>query len=66
MGKAEECNAFFEDDRRYADLINGVICNGVQLVKERDLLEADSTERKKNRDILRKAALGVNFVILGI
>lgn len=66
MGKAEEWNVFFEDNHRYADLINGIGCGGVQFVKDTDLAEADPTAKKKSRDILRKVAFGVNFVIVGI
>lgn len=66
MRKAEEWNKFFEDNHRYADLINGIGCGGVQFVKDTDLIEADSTSGRKNRDILRKVAFGVNFAIIGI
>ena len=64
MGKASEWNSFFEDNHRYADLINGIGCGGVQFVKDTDLMEADSTEKSKRRDLLRK--VGVNFAIIGI
>ena len=66
MGKASEWNSFFEDNHRYADLINGIGCGGVQFVKDTDLMEADSTEKSKCRDLLRKVAFGVNFAIIGI
>ena len=66
MGKASEWNVFFEDNHRYADLINGIGCGGVQFVKDTDLMEADSTEKSKCRDLLRKVAFGVNFAIIGI
>ena len=66
MGKAEEWKVFFEDNHRYADLINGIGCGGVQFVKDTDLTEADPEEKKKRRDLLRKVAFGVNFVIIGI
>ena len=66
MGKAEEWKVFFEDNHRYADLINGIGCGGVQFVKDTDLTEADPEEKKKSRDLLRKVAFGVNFVIIGI
>ena len=39
MGKAQEWNAFFEDNHRYADLINGIGCGGVQFVKDTDLMD---------------------------
>lgn len=66
MGKAEEWNVFFEDNQRFADLINGIGCGGVQFVKDTDLSEADVTAGKKSRDMLRKVAFGVNFAIVGI
>ena len=66
MEKDVEWKTFFEDNHRYADLINGIGCNGVQFVKNTDLVEVDSMEKKKSRDILRKVAFGVNFAIIGI
>lgn len=66
MGKDVEWKTFFEDNRRYADIINGIGCNGMQVIKDTDLMESDSTSKKKNRDLLRKVALGMNFVIVGI
>lgn len=74
---------FFSDNERYADLINGIGCNGEQIVCEDDLQELDSnsgiwnTYEKivkyikhnygaKTRDILRKAAFGINFAVIGI
>jgi len=66
MGKDVEWKTFFEDNRRYADIINGIGCGGMQVVKDTDLTEVDTASKKKNRDLLRKAALGMNFVIVGI
>jgi len=66
MRKAEEWTVFFEDNRRFADLINGIGCGGKQFVKETDLSEEDVTSGRKNRDMLRKVAFGVNFVIVGV
>ena len=66
MRKAEEWNIFFEDNHRYADLINGIGCDGVQFVKDTDLTEVDPMEGKKSRDMLRKVAFGVNFAIIGV
>lgn len=71
---------FFSDNRRYADLINGLGCNGEQIVKEEDLQELDTQTgfwgkttggRKyrygiKIRDLVRKTAFGMNFAIVGI
>lgn len=33
---------FFSDNRRYADLINGLGCNGEQIISEEDLQEMDT------------------------
>ena len=66
MGKDVEWKSFFEDNHRYADLINGIGCGGVQVVKDTDLEEVDTASKKKNRDLLRKVAFGMNFVIVGI
>lgn len=66
MEKDEKWKTYFEDNRRYADIINGIGCDGVQMVKDTDLLEADSAAGKKQRDLLRKAAFGMNFAIVGI
>ena len=70
---------YFRDDARYADLINGIGCNGQQLVKANDLQETDSQmvigKRYKAlekggrihiRDMVRKVAFGVNFAIIGL
>ena len=74
---------FFSDDERYADVINGLGCNGRQVVTEEDLQELDtqtgflhsarfirslpgSVGRIRSRDVVRKAAFGVNFAIIGI
>ena len=57
---------FFEDNSRYADIINGLGCAGSQLVASEDLSELDTKKRSKTRDLIRKAALGINFAIIGI
>ena len=66
MEKDTRWKTFFEDNRRYADIINGLGCGGRQLVSADDLQEEDSTSGKKSRDSLRRIALGMNFVIVGI
>ena len=66
MGKDVGWKTYFHDNRRYADLINGVSCYGKQIVKETDLQEEDITAREKSRDMLRKVAFGTSFVIIGI
>ena len=66
MGKDVEWKSFFQDNHRYADIINGIGCSGVQFVKDTDLQEVDTSSKKKSRDILRRVAFGMNFAIVGI
>ena len=61
-----EWQEFFHDNLRYADIINGIGCDGIQMIKDTDLQEVDSTEKKKHRDLLRRVAMGINFAIVGI
>lgn len=82
MEKDAAWNVFFENDERFADLINGCGLSGNQVVKPKDFEVADSknlqmyeteTKGKKNkqsstkyRDVVRKVAFGVNFAVIGI
>ena len=66
MGKDVEWKSFFQDNHRYADIINGIGCSGVQFVKDTDLQEVDTSSKKKSRDMLRRVAFGMNFVLVGI
>ncbi len=66
MGKDVEWKTYYGQNHRYADIINGIGCGGVQLVKDTDLQEVDVTSGKKSRDLIRKTAFGVNFVFIGI
>lgn len=74
-------SAFFSDNERYADIINGIGCNGIPFVKGEDLQETDTKvlfgrdrrfgrRRKKRtekyRDLMRKTAFGMNFAMIGI
>ena len=75
-------NVFFENEERFADLINGCGLKGRQMVKPEDLVPADSknlqqyktgVKGKKStksstmyRDVVRKVAFGVNFAMIGI
>ena len=79
-----EDKTFFENDERYADLINGLLCNGRQVLKKEDLTELSGSvriklpkdgtvrskygynQREKVQDIVRKAALGLNFILIGL
>ena len=66
MGKDVKWSDYFEDNRRCADIINGVVCKGQQVVAQEDLAELDTKSKMKFRDVVRKVALGVNFAIIGI
>ncbi|MCM1262511.1 MAG: Rpn family recombination-promoting nuclease/putative transposase [Butyrivibrio sp.] len=70
MNKDIGWKGYLADNDRYADIINGVCCKGVQMVAGSDLKELDTQtgSRRKNRmrDTLRKAAFGVNFAIIGL
>lgn len=66
MKKDVGWKTFFEDNHRYADVINGIGFKGKQLVKAEDLLEQDSSSKGKARDLLKKTAFGVNFALIGI
>ena len=64
------------DNRRYADLINGVVFGGEQKLQPTDLSDLDShvqargrkddKSRPLYRDLVKKAAFGVNFVVIGL
>lgn len=69
MGQDITWKDYFLDNERYADIINGIGCGGRQVVTKDDLQEIDTQTAKKKikiRDMLRKAAFGVNFAIIGI
>ena len=66
MGKDVEWKKYFGENHRYADIINGIGCDGMQLVKADDLKEVDATSGRKNRVMIRKTAFGMNFVLIGI
>lgn len=82
MEKDLQKKGYLDDPERFADLINGVICSGRRVIQPSDLTDVDSqtgfygssakggrrgTQRKQRyRDLVRKAAFGVNFMIVGI
>ena len=67
MDKDTVWKKYFSDNRRYADIINGIGCRGKQLVKAADLCDADNRSgKKKDRDLLRKTAFGMNFALIGV
>lgn len=67
-------------NERYADLINGIVFEGRQVVRGDDLREMDSQTGlwkafpgrrirkagKKYRDLVRKVAMGINFTVIGV
>ena len=69
---------YFLMEERVADLINGGLLEGQQIVKASDVKDADSsvfgkivwfgrrTVRQRYRDIVRKIMFGTRFVIIGI
>lgn len=69
---------YFEDRGRYADLINGFVFQGKQVVSEDDVQEMDSRVTgvfgkwnlrflvQKYRDCVRRVIFGMGFVIIGI
>ena len=69
---------YFEDDSRYADLINGFIFGGKQVVSGNDIQDLDSRvtglmskikkgfKVQKYRDSVRKVVLGLGFAIIGL
>ena len=72
---------YLSDNDRYADLINGFGFSGRQVISASDLTEQDSqtgqfnndtgklrrkSKKSKNRDLIRKAAFGVNFAVIGL
>lgn len=70
------------DPERFANLINGVVCEGKKILQPSDLTEADSQTgflrasgrgqrrtaqiRQQYRDVVKKAAFGINFMVIGI
>jgi len=74
VGKEDDALCrYFADNERYADLINGFIMQGRQVIKADDLSAQDSrysdSKKKKGsryRDLIRKAAFGASFVIIGM
>ena len=73
MGQRDLClKRYLSNDERFADLINGLMGDGEQLVSADDLTDMDSQvgyhgwERVRYRDLLKKAAFGMNFVVIGI
>ena len=74
MGKEDDALCrYFADNERYADLINGFIMQGRQVIKAEDLMALDSryngskrNRSPKYRDLIRKAAYGTDFAIIAV
>lgn len=79
MGKCDiALSQYFEDESRYADLINGFIFEGEQVINETDIEPAaqvmtgflgkfkDRITIQKYRDAVKRVIFGMNFVILGL
>lgn len=82
MKKDLQKKGFFYDPERFADLVNGVLCSGRQILSPGNLTEMDSQTgqfnasagqekrqkelKDRHRDLIRKAAFGVHFMVLGI
>ena len=82
MRKDLQKKGYFYAPERFADLINGVVCSGRQILSPSNLIEMDfqtgqfdasagQEKRRKelkgrHRDLIRKAAFGVNFMVFGI
>ena len=72
-----ETAIFFDDDRRYADLLNGYIFDGKQVIMEKQLYSQDTRETGKSqkdswgvqkrkkiqrfRDGVKRVAFGTSF-----
>lgn len=79
MGKKDIALArYFEDEDRYADLINGYVFSGEQVVSGSDILEKNilvtgvlGTVRKwfavqKYRDAVKRVVMGMNFAVIAL
>lgn len=79
MGKKDiVLTRYFEDDDRYADLLNGYIFCGKQVVSGEDIVEKNGTVSgiwgnvrrrmvfRKYRDLVRKVIFGTEFAVIGL
>lgn len=69
---------FWRHNERFADLFNAVVFNGKEVIKPEDLREMDTDMSNvvpvkgmeqsltRARDVIKKSAYGIDFVILGI
>ena len=82
MEKDLQKKSYFSDEKRFADLINGIVGAGKRIVSPLDLTDMDSQtgffkllpalggkrrQRKQHyRDLVKKAVFGMNFIVVGI
>lgn len=82
MEKDLRQKGFLCDPERFADLVNGVVCAGKEVLSAEKLSEVDSQtgfsrplaeerqrgpgRKQRYRDLVRKAAFGIHFMIIGI
>lgn len=82
MEKDLQKKSYFSDEERFADLINGIVCEGKKIVSPSDLTEMDSQtgffkqmsafggrkrqRKQRYRNLVRKAVFGTNFMVIGI
>ena len=57
---------YFQDETRFADAINACCYGGRQVVKPKDVLDADTRNKNCERDLIRKTVLGIRYVFIGI
>lgn len=69
---------YFQDERRYIDLLNAFLFQGRQVMKPEDVQELDSTMNgfakqgegripiQKHRDLMRKIVCGIQVALIGI
>ncbi len=67
MGKKDsKSRVYFSDPERFADLFNGLIFDGNEVIRVQDLQETAVKRGDRTRDIVRKVAFGTEFVIMGL
>ncbi len=70
MQKDEVLRCYLSDNARYADLMNGMIFEGRNVVQPEDLRPLDSRVEGENstryHDLIRRSCFGVNFAVVGV
>jgi len=82
MEKDLQKKSYFSDEKRFADLINGIVGAGKELIVPSDVSDMDSQtgfsrllpafgekkgRRKQHyRDMVKKAVFGMNFMVIGL